>query len=273
MRSRLRGGVRQEGYEAVILATGSNAAPQLGGGEAGYALAQALGHSLAPLYPALVQLHLDSPLLSRLAGVKSEGVARLWVEGRRVQEERGDLLWTTYGISGLAILDLSQAASWALLKGKKVELELDIAPLFERRFLQESLENLTQSAPERTIHSILGGFISPKVAGAILRELRIEPETPLKNLAPSAIESILKRLKGWRFRVVETHGFKHAEVSGGGVRTREIDPVSFESRRSKGLYIVGEVLDVVGRRGGYNLAFAWASGYLAALHASEGVAP
>lgn len=260
----LSSGERFGGYEAVILATGSNAAPQLGGGEKGYSIAQSLGHTIAPLYPSLVQLHLDSPLLSRLAGVKCEGRARLWVLGKPVQEEEGDLLFTSYGISGFAILDLSQAASLALLLGQKAEIELDIAPIFTQKALQESLQNLRQSSPNRSILSILGGFISPKIAQAILKSLRIDPSLSLKGLAPKEIESILGRMKSWRFPITKTHGFKHAEVSGGGVRTSEIDPHTMESKRVKGLYIIGEMLDIVGKRGGYNLAFAWASAYLAA---------
>ncbi|MGP1580637.1 MAG: NAD(P)/FAD-dependent oxidoreductase [Wolinella sp.] len=256
-------------FDAVILATGSNAAPQLGGGDAGYALARALGHEIAPLYPSLVQLHL-ARLPVGLAGVKITGIASILVNEKCVKTEQGDLLFTPYGISGFAILDISQSASYALLQGKKVELLLDIAPSFSKEELMQYFEeSCAKMGKKRTIYALLAGIISPKIAHTILKELKIAPLILLENLPKNAPKSIAKLMKSWRFSVVQTHGFKHAEVSGGGVLCEEIDPHSMASVRHQGLYFAGEMIDIVGQRGGYNLAFAWASGRLAALSAVE----
>lgn len=251
-------------YDFVILATGSNAAPQLGGGEAGYAIARSRGHIIEPLFPALVQLHLDSPLAQKLAGVKCDGIAKVFVNGKLSDCASGDLLFTSYGISGFAILDVSNSASIALMAGQKVEIELDVIPNISPDELINMAVSTMSSMPSRTLLSLLGSIISPKIANAILKNREIKPEIYLKNCDTKLLLSIFKELKAWRFRIVDTHGFKHAEVSGGGVSLHEIDSKTMESKLVNGLYIVGEILDVTGKRGGYNLAFAWASGVVAA---------
>ena len=126
--------------------------------------------------------------------------------------------------------------------------------------LANHLMKMAQSLPHYTIYDILVGILPTKIATTVVQYLQLDKAT----LTPKLSKKIANTLLNWRFEVTQTHGFRHAEVSGGGIDTQEINPKTFASYKKQNLYFVGEVLDVVGKRGGYNFAFAWASGYLCA---------
>jgi predicted Rossmann fold flavoprotein len=253
-------------YEALIITTGSEAAPQLGSTADGYAFAQTFGHMTAPVYPSLVALELDSPYPAKLAGIKQKAVVTLYLNGKPEQKCAGDILFTKYGISGFAILDISSYASKALAEYQQVSIGVTLMPSFERQSLFSLLNQLAAELPHHSLETLLGGLIPIKLARVIIQSLALEPSIPANEVSTKLLRKIANTLIDWRFNVTQTHGFKHAEVSGGGVMTDDIDPATMMSKRSENLYFAGEVLDIVGRRGGYNLHFAWASGYLAAQH-------
>ena len=250
-------------YDALLLATGSEAAPQLGGCATGQTLAQEFGHSIMPTYPSLVQLHLNSAYNEKLAGVKLEGSVSLYINAQKEQTIKGDLLFTKYGISGFAILDVSQKASYALMHYQAVDIGLDLLPGFDRQNLASQLQQMGKNLPEHNIEAILGGMLPLKLVNGLLEALKISPHTKGADLQTKLCKQIASRIKDWRFEVTQTHGFKHAEVAGGGVATLEVNPKTMESELVQGLYFAGELLDIVGRRGGFNIQFAFASGYLA----------
>ncbi len=256
-------------YDRVLIATGSEAAPQLGGSAQGYVIAESFGHSIVPTYPALVQLHLDSSIHEKISGAKQEAEVTLYLNGKKEQAVKGDILFTKYGISGFAILDISQKASEALLSCQRVTIGLDLLPLYDRQALSTQLLSLSQSLGTYPMATLLSGLLSIKIANALLEDAKIAPQTLAKELSIKMAKQIVSKIKDWRFEVKDTHGFKHAEVSGGGVSTAEVNEKTMESLKCKGLYFAGEVLDIVGRRGGYNFHFAWASGYLAAKEMSR----
>lgn len=257
-----------KGFDALIITTGSEAAPQLGGCGDGYRFAESFGHHTEPTYPSLVQLHLASEIPSRLAGVKCVGEASLYVDREKRATVGGDLLFTRYGISGFAILDISQGASEALMLGSQVAISLNLLPQFALQELGSQLGKLTASMPQRTIAQLLSGLIASKIVPYLLESCRIDPQTRCESLSTKQLKQLLHGMTQWRFNVSDTHGFKHAEVSGGGISTEMIDSKTMQSKLVENLYFAGEVLDVVGARGGYNLHFAWASGYLAAKAAT-----
>ncbi len=257
-------GVESEAFTSVLIATGSEAAKQLGATADGYAFAQHFNHEILPPYPALVGLHLNSPLLKRLSGIKLYGELSLFINREKVQQISGDILFTKYGISGFATLDISLMASAALLQGAQVSVAINILPQIPLQELGSRLAKMASQLPHHSVQMLLEGMISTKIAPLLLKECAIDPELTCKTLSTKAIKKILHQMTQWRFSVIDTHGFGHAEVSGGGVSTQHIDARTMESKRVKGLYFSGEVLDIVGKRGGYNLHFAWASGYLAA---------
>lgn len=251
-------------YDSVVVATGSCAAPHLGGGDDGIKFAKELGHRIIPTYPSLVQLHLASLTPKKMSGVRVDAIVTLYIDGKKEQSISGDVLFSDYGVSGFAILDISQSASLALLEKRKVEISLNLLSGFDIQKLSSHIQKIASSIKNFTILDILNSIVPSKVAQTLLDELKIPSSITSDEITVKVAKNIANTLLNWRFLVSDTHGFRHAEVAGGGVDTTEVNPKTYESLKQKNLYFCGEVLDVVGKRGGYNFAFAWASGYLAA---------
>ena len=250
-------------FDKVLIATGSQAAPQLGATDDGYRFANAFGHTLVPSYPSLVQLHLNSKTHPKMAGVKTFTEVTLYVNSKEVEKVQGDILFASYGISGLAILDISQKASLSLLNQQKVMLSINLLPRFTAHELKDIFHKLVVSVPNHTLETVLGGLVPSKTVAHLCESVVINPAKAVSMLTPKEINKLLELITNWKFEVIGTHGFKHAEVSGGGVATKDVNAMTMESNLVSGLYFAGEVLDIVGRRGGYNFNFAWASGMIA----------
>ncbi|EQB35410.1 FAD-dependent pyridine nucleotide-disulfide oxidoreductase (HI0933 domain) [Sulfurimonas hongkongensis] len=248
-------------YDAVVVATGSCAAEHLGGCADGYEFAKEFGHNIIATYPSLVQLHLNSTIAHKMSGVKTQGEVTLLVNNKKDISICGDILFTNYGVSGFAILDISQRASKALLEYAKVGISINLLPSYNTQKLSTHITNLAKAMPNLSVFDILIGLVPLKIAQGILQTLVISKSTKIDT---KLSKKIANQMLNWRFEVTSTHGFRHSEVSGGGVDVSEINPKTFESLKQKNLYFCGEVLDIVGKRGGYNFAFAWASGYLCA---------
>ena len=250
-------------FDKVLIATGSQAAPQLGASDDGYHFAASLGHTLVPTYPSLVQLHLNSKIHPKMAGVKTFAEVTLHVNNKEIEKVQGDILFASYGISGLAILDISQKASLALLNQQNISLSINLLPRFTAHELKDIFHKLVASVPSHTLETVLGGLVPAKTVPYLCEAVVINPAKTLFMLTPKEISKLLELIANWKFEVIGTHGFKHAEVSGGGVATKDVNNKTMESKLVNGLYFSGEVLDIVGRRGGYNFNFAWASGMIA----------
>ena len=247
-------------YDSVVVATGSQAAQHLGGNRDGLDFAEVFGHNIVPTYPSLVQFHLNSNIAKKMSGAKLNGEVTLLVNNKKDSTCSGDVLFTNYGVSGFAVLDISQRASVALMEYAKVDISVNLLPNFNAQKLSSHISKLSSF----TIIDILSGLIPLKIANGLLEELNINPSTCSADIGTKQIKKIANQMLNWRFEVEETHGFRHAEVAGGGVDTTEINPKTMQSLKQKNLYFCGEVLDVLGKRGGYNFAFAWASAFLAA---------
>ncbi|MFA6188693.1 MAG: NAD(P)/FAD-dependent oxidoreductase [Sulfuricurvum sp.] len=253
----------KKSYDKVLIATGSEAAPQLGASDDGYRFASAFGHKILPTYPSLVQLHLNSKIHHKMAGVKTFAEVTLYINNKEVEKVQGDILFASYGISGLAILDISQKASLSLLNSHSVTISLNLLPRFSQQELSEIIHKLFISVPNYSLETVLGGLIPSKTVPYICEGAVIDSGKKLSKLSPKEISKLICLIQDWTFEVNGTHGFKHAEVSGGGVATADVNSKTMESNLINGLYFAGEVLDIVGRRGGYNFNFAWASGIIA----------
>ena len=251
------------GYSAVVVATGSKAASHLGGNDDGHIFAKKFSHSIIPTYPSLVQFHLDSTLHTKMSGAKLNAQVTLLINNKVDSTCEGDVLFTKYGVSGFAILDLSQRASVALMNYERVGISINLLPNFNAQKLSAHLLKTAQNMPEFLLLDILSGLVPVKIAQGLLQDLDISNDAKANQLHTKLSKKISNTMLNWRFAVKDTHGFRHAEVSGGGVDASEINPKTMESLKQKNLYFCGEVLDVLGRRGGFNFAFAWASGYLA----------
>lgn len=246
---------------AVVVATGSEAASHLGGNRDGLEFAKVYGHNIVETYPSLVQFEISSSIFKKMAGAKVNGEVTLLINNQVEDSKSGDILFTAYGLSGFSILDISQSASKAMSEYKNVQVSINLLPNFNAQKLSNHIVNISKNRANINILEILNGLIPNKIALGILESLKIDKDT--KDIQTKLSKKIANALVNWRFNIDDTHGFRHAEVAGGGVDTNEIDPKTMQSLKQKNLYFCGEVLDVVGARGGYNFAFAWASGYVA----------
>jgi predicted Rossmann fold flavoprotein len=258
--------------DAVVLACGGRAAPHLGGIGGGYRLATGLGHRLVEPFPALVQLKLEAPSQKHLAGVSFDGRVALLVDGQEVARAAGEVLFVEFGLSGPPVLDLSRQAGAALRAGRRVELELAVVPELDRAALEAFLGARFARLAGRPLASALTGFLNKKLAQVLLGLAGLGPsagpEAPgVARDAGSVTAEERARLAalctGWRLPVTGSGAWQGAQVTAGGVDTREVDPATLQSRLVPGLFFAGEVLDVDGDCGGYNLQWAWSSGWVA----------
>lgn len=250
-------------YDKVLISSGLAAAPQLKSTEDGMNIATKFGHSFNITYPSLVGLQTDFELSTKVQGVKKEAMVTLYVDGQKEKEIFGDLLFTKYGLSGFSILDISQYAVLPLEYFQNVQLGINLFPKQNRNEVLGMIESLFKTIPNQNAVSLLTGVVSNKLAPVIFEINKIDKETLAKDINAKQIRAIVNNLINWKFKITGTQGFQHAEASGGGVRVDEVDSKTYESKKCPNLYLAGEVLDIVGNRGGFNLHFAWASGYLA----------
>ncbi|MCD6653350.1 MAG: NAD(P)/FAD-dependent oxidoreductase [Sulfurovum sp.] len=244
--------------EKLLLASGSPAAPQLGGNDSGLHFAKQMGHTIIPNLPSLVQLCSKESWIKHASGVKCEGIAKLYANGEYITEKKGDLLFTAYGISGLAILDLSREASIHLAQHAYCELILDLIPKLNKEKLTALLLMRIQKESQKPLSLWLQGIINKKLIPVILEQSKCKAIYEYQ-LNRKEIGKLVFTLKNLKLSISDTKGFKGAEVAAGGIDTAEVNPQTMESKRVKNLYFAGEILDVDADRGGFNFHFAWVS--------------
>lgn len=247
----------------LILATGSKAAPNTGSDGSGYELAKQLGHKVIKPLPALVQLKCEESIYKEAAGVRCEALVKIISDGKELAKERGELQITNYGISGIPVMQLSRYAVKALDMRKEVCAVIDFLPEFSYEQLCETLTEQMGRFPERTVEEVLQGFLNKKLSSALLREIGIKKRFLAAKCSEEYICAIADGLKGFETRITGSNSFKEAQVCQGGVSTIEVDSKTMESRKCPGLYFAGEILDIDGTCGGYNLQFAWGTGAIA----------
>jgi len=245
--------------ENLVVATGSPAAPQLGGNSSGLEIAKNFGHNIIEPLPALVPFTSDAPICKKLAGLKVNAKVRLLIDGVEKTSVDGDLLFTKYGVSGLAILDISTKAVEALKSGIECFIEVDYWATMPQKELLKYLKARVDRERNLPLLIWLEAIIHPKLAKELLFELELlnRSEAELKSID---IKKLAMLLKAYKIAISGYRPMQYAEVSLGGVNSQELDYKTLESSKQKRLYFCGEVLDVVGDRGGYNFHFAWASG-------------
>ena len=240
--------------DTVILAGGGKAYPALGSDGSVYRLAKDLGHEIIEPVPAAVPLLVKDPMCHLLQGQKICARAKALINGRSSGEASGDLVFTKYGLSGTCILDISDEISIAMNRKKIADaaVSVDLVPFMENEELAANLtDRINNKMPSE---DLLVGILPNKFGRALVHLLR---SCDARKIAAS--------LKNTVFKVAGTRGWNEGEFTAGGVDTAEVDERTLQSRLKPGLYLAGEILDVNGRRGGYNLAWAWASGYIAGL--------
>ena len=231
--------------EKVILACGGMASKHLGTDGNGYDLAKSFSHTTTKLYPSLVQLKTDLNKIRGLKGLKSQVVVRAYDGNKMLKENRGEILFTEYGVSGSAVFQVSGH----MAKAKEGYLEIEFLPELTSSQIKEILTERKNAMPYLKNEDLLTGLINKQIGRAVL-----------KSCTGTSIEQIVKELKAFKIKIIGTLGFNYAQVTKGGISTKEIDDKTLESKKVKGLYFAGEIIDIDGDCGGYNLQWAFSSG-------------
>ena len=247
----------------LVLACGGKSAVKTGSDGSSFKLAHELGHSIITPIPAIVQLKLDYKYLKALSGIKFNGNADVYVDDKLIKSEEGEILFTDYGISGPPILQLSRIASRALVNNKKVTIKLDMMPNKSYEEIENFLQGHFAVFSHRSISNALIGIVNKKLIPILLKDVGINNiHTSCYDLEWRYKDLLIKRLKDWPFCCTSTNGFNNAQLTAGGVNTKEVNETTLESKIIKDLYFTGEILDVNGDCGGFNLQWAWSSGIL-----------
>jgi len=249
----------------VICAMGGMAAPNLGGDGGGLKLMRSLGHKVTTCVPALVQIKTQPESVRALKGIKIDGWARALVEGKEVAASEGEILFTDYGVSGPAVMQVSRPLSFALQEKKYAEIE--VCAMDDAKHLWQRRERLSV----RALEDFLTGIVPKRFGQVALKEAGAMPlSRTAGSLTDKELRALANVLTGWKLEVTGTNGYAGAQVMAGGVDTRDFDPDTMESKKVPHLYAAGEMLNVDGCCGGYNLQWAWASGLLAGSEAAKG---
>ena len=243
--------------ENVIVTCGGAAGVKAGGSTLGYGLLERLGHSCTTLRPSLVQLKTDNKYTRPLKGVRAQAAVTVLRDGRQIAGSRGEVQFTDYGVSGPAVFDISREA--AACPG--AVLVLDLMPDISAEELSTLMSSRRSSS--LTLENLLTGTLHNKLGRTVISRCGLSLSSPCSSLSRQDVDSILRCIKEYILPVTGSLGMEGAQVTAGGISTKEFDPATLESRIVPGLYAAGELLDVDGDCGGYNLQWAWSSGFLA----------
>lgn len=249
-------------YDAVILSCGGCAAPNTGSDGDGFRLAEQFGHRIVTPVPALTALRCKESFYRQVAGVRCDAALTLFAAGEKVREERGELQLTDYGISGIPTFQISRFAARALLEKKPVRVRISFLPEFHEESCGAFFQDRLRDHGEDTMDVFLTGTVNKKVSQLLLKLAGIRETERAKDIPPAVFEKLWRFYCGLETEVTDTNGFEKAQVSAGGVDCSEVTD-RLMSKRQPGLFFAGEILDVDGLCGGYNLQWAWSSGALA----------
>ncbi len=249
--------------DKVIVSTGGKASPSLGSNGSGYKIAEDFGHKITKLYPSLVQIKTDTNIIKALKGIKLDANVEIFA-GNKKEKAFGEILFTDYGLSGPVIFNISRICTEA---GNK-QISLDILPEINHNDLYDILrERRTQ---KRNLETFFVGMINKKVGMAVMKYAGVLPYSRTSDtISDKELKRLVDALKNFRLEVTGTMSWNNAQVTAGGIVTDDINPSTMESKFINGLYFTGEILDIDGDCGGYNLQWAWSSGYIAGKEASK----
>lgn len=263
--------VNGEYYDRVILACGSKAAPVTGSDGSGYKISENLGLKVNTPLPALVQLRCREKFYKSVSGVRTQAKITILVNGRETASDTGELQLTDYGISGIPVFQVSRYAAIALHQKKKTVALIDFYPdadVGEIKDILWSRKKLLGKA-DKSFGDFFEGWFPKKVADLFIKLSGIEPSVKVSSLSGAELETLRALIKSFRTVIESTNSFEQAQICCGGVDVSQINPQTMEVKGKKGLYIVGELLDVDGICGGYNLQWAWSTGFIAGKASSK----
>lgn len=257
--------------DAVILAAGGSSYPGTGSDGSGVKLAKAVGHSIVPLKPCLVPLESDSPYIPDLQGLSLRNIeGTVYADGKKIGAEFGEMLFTHFGVSGPIILSLSKCVAEAIAAGAQdIELHIDLKPALDKDKLDARLQRDFVQYSRKQMANGMKDLLPQRLIAPVLDEAFIDEEKFVNQLSRAERQRIVDVLKAFVVPITGTRPLAEAIVTAGGVSLKEIDPKTMESKLVKGLFIAGEVMDIDGYTGGYNLQAAFSTGYAAGTFAAQ----
>jgi len=257
-------GMEKECFDRVILACGSKAAPKTGSDGIGYELAKKFGHNIIPVVPSLVQLKCSDGFCKSLAGIRAEACVHICEDGQEICREVGEVQLTDYGISGIPVFQLSAQVNRKLLEKKHgvITAVIDFMPGMTKESFQDFRNSRMKQIDSITVEEFFTGMLNKKLMMLFIKQAGLNPATKAASVPKKQLEAVFESCRGLVFHIIGNNGFENAQVCAGGVDLREVT-YDLESKKVPGLYFAGEILDVDGRCGGYNLQWAWTSGVIA----------
>ena len=252
--------------DELIISTGGKSYPKTGSDGSGYNLSKKLGHTINKTLPALVGLKCKEPFLKKLNGVRSNATVSLFINNKLIKSETGEVQFTNYGLSGICIFNLSSIASRSISENKKVKISinfLDKLKIKNKKSFQEFILSSEYNFKKEKISYFLDNLLNYKLTNVILEKTKIERNKLVSKLSDNEINMLFENLFSFTINIIDTNNFESAQITSGGVSLYEINPLTFESKIVSNLYLTGEVLDIDGDCGGYNISFAVLSGILA----------
>ncbi len=257
--------------DAVILAAGGSSYPGTGSDGSGVKLAKALGHTIVPLAPSLVPLESDSPYIAGLQGLSLRNIeGTVYADGKKIGSEFGEMLFTHFGVSGPIILSLSKCVAEAFARGaQEVELAIDLKPALDKDKLDARLQRDFMQYSRKQMPNGMKDLLPQRLIAPVLDQAFIDEEKFVNQLSRAERRRLVDVLKAFTVPITGTRPIAEAIVTAGGVSLKEIDPKTMESKLIKGLFFAGEVMDIDGYTGGYNLQAAFSTGYAAGTFAAQ----
>lgn len=257
--------------EKCVLATGGKSYKKTGSDGSGFLYVECFGHHIQDLVPALVPLQSSLAFFGKVAGIRAEISTKVYIDHEKKACESGELQLTDYGVSGICIFQISRLASEALRRGQTVELALDFLPRLEGQETSAFLMARAKSAcfGQKTFAQFFTGLFPKKLGCALIEEAGLELQTPCSSLTLAQAKRLCTCIGNFRVPICGTRSFEQAQVTAGGVKADEVCEETMESRLTGGLYFAGEMLDVDGICGGFNLQWAWSSGAAAGQSAAK----
>lgn len=248
----------------LLVCTGGASSPSLGGSAEAYDLLSDLGHARTPIFPSIVQVRTDTQFVRAVKGVRVDALIAFELDGVRLASEKGEVLFTEYGLSGPAVMQISRCVSdWERRRKGRMTAVLNLLPDLEEAALWDSLGRRSGMLG-RTLGDFLTGLLQKRLGQTVMRAAGYDINDRVSLLHESDLIKIRRAITHWEIEVTGTQGMGGAQVTAGGIETAGFDPVTMESRIVPGLYAAGEVLDIDGDCGGFNLQWAWSSGFAAA---------
>lgn len=254
-------------FDRIIISTGGLSAPKTGSDGSGLKLAENFGHNIKATVPALCGLKCKEKFFKSIAGVRATGNIELLIDGKPFASEKGEIQFTDYGISGIPVFQLSRIANYALLKGKDIKAKISLIDLEENEF-NNIINSRVLLLNDRTVEEFFNGLLNKKLMNLFISLNDVAPNAKIEDVPKDKLTKIFDLCKNFTVTIKGSNGYEQSQVTAGGVAFDEVDE-NLQSKYFPGLYFAGEILDIDGYCGGYNLQWAWTSGFIAGHSIAE----